>query len=382
MKLKFFGLPFILIFMMASCSYDDNGASSPGDSFPEGESSGGQSQPGVMTAGEWNDLNNWSFWLGLMQSNNYATMPNYWSFYNNNRISVQVFSDNEIPVVNASVELKSNNVVVFKARTDNKGKAELWADLLQNNPNSDFSNLIIDVNQGAVIVSDVKPYNEGVNTVLTSLNDVNNLIEISFVVDATGSMGDELEFLKTELLDVISRIEAANPLASVYTSSVFYRDEGDEYVTKIAPFTNDMSATINFIKQQNAAGGGDFPEAVHTALDKAINELQWSVNAKTRILFLVLDAPPHYNSFVVKDLQSSILKAAEKGIKIVPITASGIDKKTEFLMRFFSISTNGTYVFITDDSGIGNSHLEPSVGQYEVEYLNNLMVRLINQYAE
>lgn len=75
-------------------------------------------------------------------------------------------------------------------------------------------------------------------------------------------------------------------------------------------------------------------------------------------------------------------KAAEKGIKIISVTASGIDKETEFLMRFISISTNGTYVFITDHSGIGESHLEPTVGQYQVEYLNDLMVRLINKYAQ
>jgi hypothetical protein len=44
--------------------------------------------------------------------------------------------------------------------------------------------------------------------------------------------------------------------------------------------------------------------------------------------------------------------------------------------------TNGTYVFITNDSGIGNEHLEPSVGEYEVELLNELLVRLILKYTE
>ena len=100
--------------------------------------------------------------------------------------------------------------------------------------------------------------------------------------------------------------------------------------------------------------GKDFPEAVHTALDKAVNELQWSLNAKTRILFLVLDAPPHHNTGVIKYLQKSIMKASEKGIKIIPITASEINKETEFLMRFLSLSTNGSYVFVTNHSGIGN----------------------------
>jgi hypothetical protein len=51
-------------------------------------------------------------------------------------------------------------------------------------------------------------------------------------------------------------------------------------------------------------------------------------------------------------------------------------------MRFFAIATNGTYVFVTDHSGVGNPHLEPSVGEYTVEKLNDLMVRLINEFSE
>ena len=73
---------------------------------------------------------------------------------------------------------------------------------------------------------------------------------------------------------------------------------------------------------------------------------------------------------------------AQKGIKLIPVVASGIDKETEFLMRYTAIATNGTYVFITNHSGIGNDHLEPTVGEYEVELLNKLLVRLINSYLE
>ena len=121
---------------------------------------------------------------------------------------------------------------------------------------------------------------------------------------------------------------------------------------------------------------------MHTALEKTIGELQWSDNCKTRIVFIVLDAPPHYEKDVLKSIYSSIAQAQEKGIRIIPITASGIDKETEILMRFLAISTNGTYVFITNHSSIGNDQLEPSVGEYQVEFLNDLMVRLINKYAE
>jgi hypothetical protein len=163
--------------------------------------------------------------------------------------------------------------------------------------------------------------------------------------------------------------------------SVFYRDHGDQYLTRISSLSSDIHRTVNFVKEQSAAGGGDFEEAVEVALSAAIHNQQWSDNAVTKIVFLLLDAPAHCDAQRVTELHNLAAKAAEDGIRIVPIAASGIDKDTEFLMRFLSTSTNGTYVFITDDSGIGYDHLEASVDQFDVEYLNDLMVRLINDYS-
>ena len=110
--------------------------------------------------------------------------------------------------------------------------------------------------------------------------------------------------------------------------------------------------------------------------------MQWSTKAVNRLLFLVLDAPPHQMPAQVNRLKDAIKTAQEKGIRIIPISASGINLETEFLLRFLSISTNSTYVFITNDSGIGNPHHVPTVGTYSVEFLNNLMVRLITKYGK
>ena len=239
-----------------------------------------------------------------------------------------------------------------------------------------------------LIVNDVestKPvltYDQGINYITASHTVTANRIEVAFMVDATGSMSDELEFLKTELVNVIGRVESDNAGATVMTASVFYRDEGDDYLTRISDFTADVNVTSDFVRQQRAEGGGDYPEAVHTALNEAVGQLQWSSDAKTRLMFLILDAPPHYRGDVIDSLHESIEDAMCKGIKIIPVSASGVNKETEFLMRFFAVSTGGTYVFITDDSGVGNQHLEASVGEYQVEYLNDLMIRLINKYSE
>lgn len=376
----------ILLFI-AGCSNDISTSDDLLSSDVYGEASGGSpeggqgNQSGLVSAGEWNDLNNWSFWNNLLNGQEYSKNPEYWGFYTNNRISVSV-KFNTIPAVNVKVAVKKNQDVIWESYTDNFGTAELWIGLFQKENTIDLTNYKLFVNDEEVSVP-LKLFNDGIVSVpINSTQNISNKVELSFIVDATGSMSDELEFLKDDLKSVIQKVKNGNSALNIFTSTVFYRDEGDDYLIKSSDFTNDISITQNFINQQSANGGGDFPEAVHTALNEAINNLQWSVDSKTRIAFLLLDAPPHYEPQIIDTIQNLIKKAAQKGIKLIPVTASGIDKETEFLMRFFSISTNGTYVFITNHSGIGNDHIEASVGDYEVETLNDLMVRLINKYSE
>ena len=52
------------------------------------------------------------------------------------------------------------------------------------------------------------------------------------------------------------------------------------------------------------------------------------------------------------------------------------------MCRQFAILTGGTYVFLTNDSGVGGEHLEATVGSYQVEHLNTLIVRLITKYIQ
>jgi hypothetical protein len=78
------------------------------------------------------------------------------------------------------------------------------------------------------------------------------------MVDATGSMGDELEFLKDDLANVIQRVKENNSSLNIYTSSVFYRDEGDDYVVRNSNFTDNLNTTLDFINNQSAGGGEIF----------------------------------------------------------------------------------------------------------------------------
>jgi hypothetical protein len=68
------------------------------------------------------------------------------------------------------------------------------------------------------------------------------------------------------------------------------------------------------------------------------------------------------------------------GVRIIPLACSGTDKGTEFLLRSMALATNGTYTFLTDQSGVGDSHISPTTDKFEMELLNNLFQRIIAQY--
>ena len=383
---------FLLLFFVFSCAkeggagpksssesglFDSSFGSSSGSSSGTSSGSGNGAIPaGQITAGEWNDLDNWDFWNGLLDNDTLAGYQDFWNFHPTQRYAVKVVDYQGKPVCDARVRLLGNgNAPIWEARTDNFGRAELWANLYGGG--DQVTQLVVEnmvvPNPQPVVVNEV---------VLVGGLAPTSALDVAFVVDATGSMGDEIEYLKVELTDVLNRIQNAGGGLDLRAASVFYRDEGDEYVTKVSPFSSNFSLTQSFVNENKADGGGDFPEAVDQAMDMAINNLEWSEHARTRIAFLILDAPPHHEGQIIATVQRSVQEAAKKGVKVIPIVASGIDKETEFLMRYCAMATNGTYVFITNDSGIGNDHLQPTVGDFEVEFLNDLMVRLVKKYSQ
>jgi hypothetical protein len=392
--------------MFTACEIGDFGAMAPGDyedgrgdaemMGPEGGESGdsdgdnGNSLAGVVTAGEWNDLENWGFWNALVSGQNegkFYEYLNYWSLYTSDRFAVTVVDDGGNPVCGAKVELFVNDAdkPEWTAISDNKGSAELWYNFHSSVDIEEEKTFTATVN-GVKWNEPLRPtYNSAdqvnMNTLVAKSVTTRKSTDIAFIVDATGSMFDEIDFLKDDLLNIIQRASSSSSTA-LRTGALFYRDEGDDYVTRAQDFNKDPEKTLKFIKKQQANGGGDYPEAVHTALEKALQELSWEEGNYARLAFLLLDAPPHHEQDVITSLQRSIKEYAANGIKIIPIAASGVDKNTEFVLRLMAIFTDGTYTFITNHSGVGNDHIEPTIGEYQVEQLNDLIVRLIKEYTE
>jgi hypothetical protein len=345
---------------------------------------GGDGTPrsGALTAGEVNDFSKWEMWQDLNKEE-LASYAAAWNIAPAGRYSLQLNTASGLPIVDAIVRLMAKaKGTLFSARTDNTGKAELWLDT--RGQALELSDLYMEVEYMGLkeTVRKVKPFSSALNyhTMELSCYEINS-VDIAFVVDATGSMGDELMYLQAEMNDVIFKAKQISDKLDFHFANVFYRDMGDEYTTRTMNFSRVLSESVDFINAQAAGGGGDYEEAVEIALDTAIHSLSWSETARTRILFLIMDAPPHNNQHNRAKMEQLMRDAASKGIRIVPVGASGINKATEYLLRTMAIGTNGTYTFLTNHSGIGNAHLEPSTDEYKVETFNDLMVRILKSYT-
>jgi len=373
-------------FVAGESRYDFYGEGEP-DSVAPGGGQGGGGEAGVVTAAEWNDLLNWDFWGGLMKGewSNYNT---FWGLNTSKRVAVKVADESGNPVNRCAVSLVCGERKYWETLTDNKGEANLWLAVtdIQDQTQIENCSIIIDgiKQESAPLLWTFSATEPVVNEYTVQAKDVvYPNVDIAFIVDATGSMQDEIDFLKKDLQDILSNVRQMQTSHSLYTGTVFYRDQGDLYLTRHSAFTTDISSTIAFIGEQEADGGGDIPEAVHTALEVALKQLQWHNDAYAKLAFLVLDAPAHHDhQGVIESMQASIAGYAAKGIKIIPVFCSSWEKECEFMSRQFAILTGGTYVFLTDDSGVGGDHIQATVGQYQIEHLNNLLYRLILKYTE
>jgi hypothetical protein len=239
-------------FSDASSGYTGGGSATGTGTWGDGNPNG-QFEPGILTAGEWNDLDHWDFWNNLLSNQAYYEDVNKWNLKQIKRYSFVVADKNDSLVANAEISLLSDGAEVWKTKTDNKGKATLWSDM-----ELDGLTALVKFGDTEELVNALD-YDQGINEVHLNKTIANKkIIDIYFAVDATGSMGDEINYLKAELNDVIKRIKENNPLLEMRFGSVFYRDEGDEYITRPFSFTDDETSLISFISEQSANGGGDF----------------------------------------------------------------------------------------------------------------------------
>lgn len=200
-------------------------------------------------------------------------------------------------------------------------------------------------------------------------------LDLAFLIDVTGSMEDELRYVNRELTDIVTRVRSESPETRVRVGAVFYRDRQDSVPLQRIAFTHDVGGFVRAMQTVHASGGGDYPEDLDAGLETALHGLDWSQDDAVKALVVVADAPPQrYGGFTYRE---AMRETSRLGIRLLPVAASGADREVEFLFRAMGTYTSAPYVYLTDDSGIGNPHLEADTDRVAVEYFHDALTRLL-----
>jgi hypothetical protein len=338
-------------------------------------------QSGILTAGDVDDNLNFDFYLGYinrtLQNDASQVLP---APLLNDRVILRLLDGQQRPLANAQLTIaptQSNQSITLYSGAD--GTAYFFPTYAGMRDADTFSVTVESADGFAkdrfeLFANDLKTMREVTFSLSTQSTSAIRALDLALVIDTTGSMGDELSYLTTELEAIVADVNAAYPSVDLRFALVVYRDVGDAYVVQSYDFTGNVGEMRDWLADQSANGGGDYPEAMEQALAEA-NQLSWRGGETSRVLVLNADAPPHDY-----DLQSALAEsqiALQQGIRIYPLAASGVAETAEYLMRVMAVTSGGRYLFLTDDSGVGNAHAEPKVPCYVVTRLDQLLMRVL-----
>jgi Mg-chelatase subunit ChlD len=302
------------------------------------------------------------------------------------RYRLEVTDAHGRPVHDAEVALQRPGVAepVMWARTDTGGRVWLHPRAFMAGGMNDVRALGVAVRKHGTMARGVlrQGQSNAVQVRLATDDAVQRpRLDLVFMVDATGSMGDEIAKLKTSMHAIAQQIARLPGTPDICYGLVAYRDRGDAFITRTHDFVDDLGDFQRMLARLHAAGGGDTPEALNEALHEVVHNLSWRADA-ARMVVLVADARPHLD-YGGPQYDVDMQAALAKGIKLFAVGASGLDAVGEYVFRQLAQYTAGRFVFLTyrtagdPGSGAGTQTVH-DVAQYSVQTLDELVVRLVS----
>jgi hypothetical protein len=182
--------------------------------------------------------------------------------------------------------------------------------------------------------------------------DVTPRIEVSFVLDTTGSMNLLVAGAKQKIWTIARQVASGRPSPAIKISLIGYRDRGDQYVTKVFDLSDDLDAVYGHLMEFQVGGGGDTPESVNQALNEAVTKVSWSKDPGTmKVIFLVGDAPPHMDYSDDVKYPETVRLAKQAGIVIIAIQCGNYQPTTPFWTEI-ATGTGGGFVQLEQSGGM------------------------------
>jgi len=204
-------------------------------------------------------------------------------------------------------------------------------------------------------------------------------VDLAFVLDTTGSMGEEIAAVKTTIQSVATTL--ATDQTDVRIGLVEYKDRTDPEVTRTYPFSADLQTFSASVARLSAGGGGDMPEDMHAGLAAALDKLEWRATAVARMIVVIADAPPHLDYTDERDFADAARRAASRGIKLYTVSASGMDQVGQLVMRQLAQFTGASNMFVlrggAGPDSVGGGDPASACGGTHASYASGKLDRLI-----
>lgn len=171
-------------------------------------------------------------------------------------------------------------------------------------------------------------------------------VDIAFVFDTTGSMGEEIARLKTSIELIFLNLQSVSEKLDIRLGMVLYKDQRESYRTKTVPFTRDLASFQKTLNKVSAGGGGDGPEDLQAALEDGLKKLKWREDG-VRLGYIITDAPPHLDYGQQFTYASAAENARQRGIRFFSIGTGGLPVAGEIVLRQIAQYTGGKYIFLT-----------------------------------
>ncbi len=334
-----------------------------------------------LKAGFADDNREYGYFMSFLEE--YSQVPHY-DLDVDERIILQVKDKQGKPVANArvAVELAGETVVWGVTLADGT---------YQFNPS--FNAGMANIYRAAIVTGagteELQFSRDGARTVEIELPDERTIpdpvpLDILFVLDTTGSMGEEIQRLRATIELMHLNLTNMSTKPTVRFGMVLYKDSGDEYTTKVVPLTADLDTFRSSLNLVEASGGGDTPEDLQSALEQSLRYIDWNRDG-IRLGFIITDAPPHLDYHQQFTYADAAVEARSLGIKFFSVGTGGLPLSGEYILRQISQYTGGKYIFLTygetgeSEGGEPGSVSHHTGSNYQTDKLEAIIIRFAKE---
>ncbi len=298
------------------------------------------------------------------------------------RLSVQDRDGKSVP--NALIEIREKSQLLTQGRTFADGSFYIFPQDIDLK-GEQIQVLVKEKGQPKSILLE----RSGLRDISVKLSETRNVkksipLDLLFILDATGSMGEEIARLKSTIEIINLNLSSLNIKPALRFGLVAYRDREDDYVTRLIPFTADLDRFRLQLKNIQADGGGDTPEDLQSALSDALHKMEWNPDG-IRLAFIITDAGLHMDYGQKFTYADAARLAKKRAIKIFTVGTGGLDITGEYVLRQISQYTSGKYIFLTygergeSEGGKPGSVSHHTGSNFNAENLESIIIRFAKE---